>query len=297
MPEKLPAIYIAIPVHNRLEATRQCLESFRRQTFSRFKIVVVDDGSTDGTSEFVKENYPEVTLLTGDGNLWWTGAINLGIRYALVRGSAIDAVLVINNDVEVYADYLETLYRLWQSMPRTLVGSVVVDVDNPEIIDNGGNIVNWWTAKFSVLNHGVRRDKFPGGYHVDASFLTGRGTLIPLQVFHDIGLYDEKHFQQCGDTEFPVRAKKAGYRLIVSYDAVVKSQLTASDHINVSSHYSLSDVRNYFLGIRSNCRLKYRFFFSLKTAANPFRFVSFFIFDLLRITGHFCRGLKIIANS
>src|ERR1044071_9943972 len=104
MPEKLPAIYIIIPVHNRLEATRRCLESLRNQMFTRFQILLVDDGSTDGTSEFVKENYPDVMLLTGDGNLWWTGAINLGIRYALLRGSANDAVLVINNDVEVYPD-------------------------------------------------------------------------------------------------------------------------------------------------------------------------------------------------
>jgi len=296
MPEKLPAIYIIIPVHNRLEATRQCLESLRHQTFTRFKIVLIDDGSTDGTTNFLKVNYPDVTVLTGDGNLWWTGAINLGIRYALVRGSTNDAVLVINNDVEVYPDYLETLHRVWQSMPRTLVGSIVVDIDNPEVIDNGGNIVNWWTAKFSVLNHAARRDKFSKDHYVDVSFLTGRGTLIPVQVFYQLGLYDEKHFQQCGDTEFPVRAKKAGYRLIVSYAAVVKSPVASSDSINVSNHYLLKDMKNYFLGIRSNFRLKYRFFFSLATAASPFQFISFFAFDLLRITGHFCRGLRVAGN-
>ena len=166
----------------------------------------------------------------------------------------------------------------------------------PRVIDNGGNIVNWWTAKFSVLNRGERRDKFPKDHYVDVSFLTGRGTLIPVQVFHQIGLYDEKHFQQCGDTEFPVRAKKAGYRLIVSYDAVVKSPVTSSDSINVSNHYLLKDITSYFLGIRSNFRLKYRFFFSLKTAASPLRFISFFTLDLLRITGHFCRGLTLTGN-
>jgi GT2 family glycosyltransferase len=297
MSEKSAIIYIVIPVHNRLEATRKCLESLRNQTYTAFRIILVDDGSADGTSKFVKENYPEVTVLTSDGNLWWTGAINLGIRYAMVRGVARDAILVINNDVEVYPDYLETLYRLWQSMPRTLIGSILVDIDNPAVIDNGGNIVNWWTAKFSVLNHGKRLDEFSKDHYVDVSFLTGRGTLIPLQVFYDIGLYDEKHFQQCGDTEFPVRAKNAGYRLIVSYDAVLKSYLTASDHINVSSYYTLRDVRNYFLGIRSNCRLRYRFFFSLKTAVDPCRFICFFTCDLVRITGHFCRSLKVFPKS
>src|SRR6476659_7923642 len=102
MSEKLPIIYIVIPVHNRLDATRKCVQSLRRQNHAGFTIVLIDDGSNDWTSKFVKENYPEVIVLTSDGNLWWTGAINLGIRYAMVRGSAIDAVLVINNDVEVY---------------------------------------------------------------------------------------------------------------------------------------------------------------------------------------------------
>jgi len=56
MSEKSPIIYIVIPVHNRLEATRECLESLRYQTYTRFSIVLIDDGSTDGTPEFIKEN-------------------------------------------------------------------------------------------------------------------------------------------------------------------------------------------------------------------------------------------------
>src|SRR4051794_654183 len=112
MAEKSPIIYIVIPVHNRLDATRKCLASLHNQTYTGFRIVLVDDGSTDGTSEFVRESYPDVMVLSGDGNLWWTGAINLGIRYALAQASENYAVLVINNDVEVYSDYLETLYRL-----------------------------------------------------------------------------------------------------------------------------------------------------------------------------------------
>jgi N-acetylglucosaminyl-diphospho-decaprenol L-rhamnosyltransferase len=204
-----------------------------------------------------------------------------------------DAVLVINDDLEVYPDYLETLYRLWQSMPRTLIGSVLVDIDNPDVIYNGGNMVNWWTAKMTALHRGERLANFDKNQHVEVSFLTGRGTLIPVQVFNDIGLYDDKHFQQCGDTELPVRAKNAGYRLIVSYGAIVKTPVTTSDPVNVADHYSLKDLKTYFLGIKSNCRLRYRFFFGLKTALNPLQFISFLSFDLIRITAHFVLRLKL----
>ena len=285
-------IYIVVPVFNRKLWTKRFLHCMRAQTFRNFEVIVVDDGSTDGTTQLVSNEFTEAKLLRGDGNLWWTGAINLGIRYAMSQASMTDAVLVINDDVEVYPNYVETLHRLWKSMPRTLIGSILVDIENPDVIYNGGNMVNWWTAKKTALHRGERLANFDKNQHVDVSFLTGRGTLIPVQVFHDIGLYDEKHFQQCGDTELPVRAKKAGYRLIVSYGAIVKGPLTTSDHLNVSDHYSLKDLRPYFLSIKSNGRLKYRYFFSLKTATSPLQFISFLTLDLLRVTCHFLLRLK-----
>ena len=146
-----PKIFIIVPVFNRKLWTKRFLYCLRRQTFRNFEIIVVDDGFTDGTTQLVRNEFTEAKLLRGDGNLWWTGAINLGIRYVMSQALATDSVLVINDDVEVDPNYLEALYRLWQSMPHTLIGSILVDIENPDVIYNGGNMVNWWTAKFTVF--------------------------------------------------------------------------------------------------------------------------------------------------
>jgi hypothetical protein len=78
---------------------------------------------------------------------------------------------------------------------------------------NGGTTINWSTAKYTRLIDKMKLSEFEKDYYVDVSYLTGRGVLIPVQEFHEVGLYDDIHFQQCGEPELPVRAKNAGYRL------------------------------------------------------------------------------------
>jgi len=293
--EAIPGrIYVVVPVFNRKSLTERFLCCMRSQSFRNFETIVVDDGSTDSTAELVSERFPEVHLLRGDGSLWWTGAINLGIRYAMARAAAEDSILVINDDVEVNQTYLATLHRLWTSMPRTLIGSVAVDVEKSATIVDGGGLVNWWTAKVTKLNVGRRISDFGSDYSVDVSFLTGRGVLIPTEVFRKIGLYNDKHYQQSGDDELPVRAAAAGYRLIVSYASIVKTYTKTSYNLNVCDTFSLRDIWKYFFDIKANARLKGRFFFAYDTAATPFSFISFLLFDIARITAHFVLRLRSI---
>ena len=77
-------IYIIIPVHNRKALTLVCLENLKTNVdLQKYQVIVVVDGSSDRTAEEVAENYPEVTILEGDGNLWWTGAIFHSVQIRL----------------------------------------------------------------------------------------------------------------------------------------------------------------------------------------------------------------------
>ena len=83
-----PSIYSLVPVHNRKSVTLRCLAALDRQVdLPKLTIVVIDDGSTDGTSEAIQAEYPQVVVLKGSGNLWWTGAIRMGMEYAYSQGA------------------------------------------------------------------------------------------------------------------------------------------------------------------------------------------------------------------
>ena len=90
-------IYILIPVHNNRDTTLKCLELLSKQTFHDFTVTVTDDGSTDGTYGAICEQFPQVTVLRGDGDLWWTGAINMALEHVLALVDLDDCILTLNN--------------------------------------------------------------------------------------------------------------------------------------------------------------------------------------------------------
>ena len=118
-------------------------------------------------------------------------------------------------------------------------------------------------------------------------------TLIPARVFRDVRLHDEKHFQQMGDPDLPVRAKNRGYRLIVSYAAVIKLHVDKRAGNNIASNFPLTDLRNYFSVIKLTCQLKYRFFCHHNTVTSVAQFCCFLVCDLARLTIHLLRQLRL----
>ena len=217
-------IYVVIPVHNRWPFTRQCLADLACQSCSDVTTVIVDDGSSDGTSEELPRDFPSVVVLRGDGELWWTAATNLGVAWALERATDADYVLTLNNDTSFDADYLEQLLAAAEEHRPALIGSIAVDPERGAVVE-GGVRVNWLTAKKLVLARGVPLADLaawsPPPVAVDV--LPGRGTLIPVSTFRAVGLYDAANLPHYkADYEFSRRASKAGYRLLVSYQAILR---------------------------------------------------------------------------
>ena len=208
-------IYVIIPVHNRIRYTVECIKSLKKQDcVSKLKIFLVDDGSTDNTKKIINNKFPEVKILEGDGNLFWGGAANYGIKQVLKLSKKNDWILLVNNDVEFKKNTISNLIKNSVKFKRKVIaGALSVSYKDKKTIIKSGTIVkNWFfnitLHKFLGLNITNLKNEKP----VDVDFLTGRCLLHPVEIFKIVKNYDSKKFPHYGaDDEFSMRVKQFGY--------------------------------------------------------------------------------------
>ena len=289
-PDNLPVVWACIAVFNRIRYTRKCLEQLTNQTYPNIKPVVVDDGSKDGTSAMIATNYPDVVLLQGDGLLYWTPAMHLGLSHIIKHAAPHDYVLLLNDDLLFSENFVEQLIQKSQLHPRALIQAVESCVDDPDLVWQGGALINWWTARHRLVNYHRRISSFPREHFEMADYLTARGVLVPMGIIHTIGNYDPR-FKQCGDGEFTRRAAKHGFSLLVTYDVSVLSY-EKGHNLNETESYSLSDLKKFYFGILSNYRLSTRWLQATTMTTSGIQALVFFFIDVIRITIHFVTRIK-----
>jgi len=226
-------IYILTAVHNNLADTKRFLSSVFSQDFKIFEVYLVDDGSTDGTSNFIKEKYSDVNLIKGDGNLWWTKSLNLGLKRILKKASENDFVWIINNDCTFGKTLLSNVSSFAAKYKSFIIGSLVLDKKTKKIWDRGVKI-DWSKLNFSMAGTDEQ---------IDA--LSTKGTLYPVRVFKKIGLFDAKHFPHYfSDYEFSIRAGRAGYKLIVCPTSKVynRTERTGNAKLSFSKKSTINPI-------------------------------------------------------
>jgi len=216
--------------------------------------------------------------------------MHLGIAHILALSGPSDYVLFLNDDLVFAPNLVEELLAVSKEHPRSLIQAVESCVSDPDIVWQGGVRMNWWTAKHQRLNYQSRLSETPPGHFERSDYLTGRGVLVPREVFTKIGNYDTR-LTQYGDGEFTRRAAKYGYDLIVSYDVSVLSY-EKGNNFNETDSYSLKDVKRYYFGTLSNARLSIRWKQARAMTNSRGQAIVFMACDLVRITVHFVRRLK-----
>jgi len=250
-------IFVLIPVFNRLEHTQKVLASLRQQTLApQLRIIVINDGSSDGTAAFLASQ-PDVVTLQGDGNLWWGGAIELGLTAVHeLAPTAEDYVLFLNNDTWFETEYVARLVEASRDGGGAAVGSAILEPDSdPPLTSIGPRVHIDCCAVWDILSElpeTEARNPKPL-YAVDA--LSGRGTLYPALLFERYGRMRPRllpHY--LADYEVAMRFARHGVPLLVSTQAFVYSVPVYGNgvtHFTVwkryFSHRSSGNVMRYIL--------------------------------------------------
>jgi GT2 family glycosyltransferase len=212
-------IEVVTPVHNRKELTLRCLESIARADLTGIDlhVIVVDDGSTDGTAEALADNFPEVTVIPGDGTLWYTAGTNVGLKAALENSP--DYILAINNDCEFDPAFLQCMLESAKAHPKSVIGAVLVSWDDRKRVFQ---VSPKWNVWWGGMRHWVKQtvDTLPAQTW-EVELIVGNCVLFPAEAIRQVGLMDAKRLPQYGDAEYTPRMRKAGWRLFIDPRAKV----------------------------------------------------------------------------
>lgn len=276
-------LWIVIPVYNRKQFTRRCLLSLQAQTVSAFRIVVIDDGSTDGTGEMLVNEFPDVTVLQGSGNLFWTAAVNMGISHALAADA--EYILTLNNDTAPAPDFIEKMLTRAYENSGSILSSYEFDIQTGKPV-YGGELVNWtWGGTTFLL------DTIPiharKGLH-EVSVASGRGLLVPSTVFREIGLFNEKQLPHyLADYDFTCLAKRYGFGLYCNYDARLYVYTEESGDKEILRNKSIRNYFNHLFGIKGAGNLRYFTIYTVRNSPPVMVPLQLFIGYSKRIVNYF----------
>ncbi|WNJ16403.1 glycosyltransferase [Pontibacter sp. G13] len=240
----IPACYILLPVHNRKAHTEQFVLCLSEQIRQDFHLLLIDDGSTDGTAERIAEILApnQLTVIRGKGDWYWGGGLDQGYKWLKKNQISPDqVVLLINDDSEVPSDFLSKGIELVAKHPDTLIQATTISLQNENDI-RGGLHMDWanYHLSFAKSNH-------------ELNCLNTRGLFLTWESFDRIGGFYPgvlRHYRS--DIEFTLRARRKGLKLMVSPELKLVADLDATGIRELDTNLPFSKYLKLLFSRRSS---------------------------------------------
>jgi GT2 family glycosyltransferase len=273
-------VHIIIPVHNRILLTQECLKSLDEQSYKNWCAYIVDDGSFDGTKEWVCSlKRKKVKYISGNGSLWWTGSMKKGVENVLEVCDSKDLIMSMNNDLVFFdKNSLNELINMSKFNNRAIYGSISVSNHRLGVVMSSGSKIVSWFLNISIHPFvGKLYDDIKDSNNKEVDMLTGRSVVYPSAVFIDNN-FDNINFPQYGgDSEFTIRAKRLGYELFLVPSSAVIVNREATGLNPMDRNLSLKQKISSLFSIKSVNNLKIKAKFALKVPPVYARPTYFFI--------------------
>lgn len=264
-------LYIILPVHNRRSVTEKFINCLAAQSYQNYHLILVDDGSTDGTAEMVRAKIKSLTVIRGSGDLWWGGALHKGYLRLKNTGAAEgDAVLLCNDDVVFDRDYLETAAGLLAASPEAMILSSVYTMDK-----------NFFEAGVTAdLKNFTFKNASPGD---KINCATTRGIFFTVKTFFRAGgFYPLLLPHYLSDFEFTIRAHRRGIELKQA------DKLKIYIDNGTTGYYNSIDNEGFITFIKK--------FFSKKYPDNPV-YKVIFIFMVCQFPWNFVNAVRVLWTA
>ncbi len=261
-----PAVSIIVLNYNGREDTMACLRSLEHLTYSRVTTIMVDNASSDGTADAVRRLYPNVTVMETGTNLGFTGGNNVAIRYALEHGA--DYILLLNNDTIVAPDFLNVMVEVMeQDKSIGVTGPMIYYHNNPETIWTAGGVIDWKHGTTSMIGLNQMDMSQFGLSPTTVDFVSGCALLARREVWEKVGVLDDKFFMYYEETEWCVRASRAGFKIALVPMAMIWHKISIEERA--------TSPRTYYYMVRN------RLLFLHKTGAG-YQTWAYTVFEYIR---------------
>lgn len=278
-------ITVVIPNYNGKKFLRGCLQSLAEQKKDtpEYEVVVVDNGSTDGSLELVESEFSQVRVIPLPENTGFCHAVNVGIE-----ASESPYVILLNNDTKVTAGFTGELYHAIESRPNAFsVSAKMLMWDRPELLDDAGD-------RYCVLGWAFARGKGKPASACDRAAevfsACGGAAIYRRRILEEIGLFDELHFAYMEDLDIGYRARIYGYRNYYEPKAEVIHYGSASSGSRYNEFKAgLASANNIYV-VGKNMPLL-QWVWNLPFLAAGF-FIKFLFFCKKGMGGLYLKGLK-----
>jgi len=245
-----PKVYIIILNWNQKEDTGACLESLGTLDYGNYSVIVVDNGSTDGSIRYLESRFPKVTIIKNRENLGFVEGCNTGIRYA--QDPDIEYILLLNNDMTVDKAMLGELISVAESDKEiAILGAVHYSFDKRDKVIQTGTDFNWFTGFVKRQDlKGIENGKVIEPQAIQG--VSGGSFLIKKEVIDKIGLPDPRYFIYYEDIDWCRAAHRAGYKVLYIPRAKVYHKKETSFGGSKAPFLYLY-TRNFPLFMRKNC--------------------------------------------
>ena len=249
--------------------TQACIESLLATGFSEGDIVLVDNGSSDGSILNVQNHFKDVHLIKSKVNEGFTGGNNIGMQYALNRG--YEFIMLLNNDTKVSPGFLGLLVEEMKASDKLAAVQPLIYYMVPETkIWNAGGKYHSWLG-FSQTNYNVENEK---PYLTD--WISGCAILVRSAVLEKVGLLDNKYFAYFEDVDWSLRMRKRGYELKVQPQSIIYHEAGASSKSEIKGSEGFLDPKVHFLNVKNQIFQLRKYCLSPQNwLAWPFHFIKF----------------------